>query len=197
VVFTLSSIRGVGSSEADVGAAPERPWLSLFKDFDDSQPIILAGGWSDGTRIELQLSRVVDKKELRNLTYLIRTRTQVQDSAPSSGRSPLVLRLKYERGGKPGEYYLLVGERGPQVFPLPPAPPYEVRFLPALYRYDSRAEAEMYGQLLLEGRQHAVLDALRILQPKLRDLTVIPRGDQTMLYADVWRPYPRTPRCRA
>jgi len=185
VVFTLGSIRGVEPLKAEPGAASERPWTSLFRGFDESQPITLAGECTDGRRIEVRLSSALSKDELRQLHYMVRTRKQDQHSAPSSLTPPLVLGLQYSRGDEVRRHYLLVGEGGSQVYPLPPAPPCPIRFLPALYRYDPKAEAELYGQLLLQGKQEAVLEALRILQPKLGSLTVIPQGDRTMLYADV------------
>jgi hypothetical protein len=64
-------------------------------------------------------------------------------------------------------------------------------FLPEGHRA-GESEAVRLSQLLLKGREAALIEALKVIEPRLKNLTVLNLGDRSSVYADLGQ-YPLVP----
>lgn len=63
--------------------------------------------------------------------------------------------------------------------------PFPGFFLPPSRRNSSEADARRLGRLVASKQPYSLLDALRIIEPRLRKLAPVPTADGSFIYADI------------
>ena len=69
--------------------------------------------------------------------------------------------------------------------PVPRPMPFPGFFLPPSRRSSSEADARRLGRLVASKQPYNLLDALRIIEPRLRRLAPVPTADGSFIYADI------------
>ena len=179
----LSAYRGVEEKRVTLSPRSEAPWDNIFGDFDAGRPVKVSGATRLGT-YGIILESLSSREELRAVPNHIETGQQVFLELSSRAN---VLRLIYE-GGKaeqPDEYYLILDADGQRREPLPPPPPFTTHFLPARKTIGHEELAERYGGLQERNEEGGVLEALRIIEPRLEALKMVYSGSGPYLHADL------------
>lgn len=194
LALKVNTFRGIETVKIELGRWAEAPWDSLFFNFDVSQNIELRGkNTLTGDRV-LQLRVLHKPDELAGLARFIPHASndtqgvlgsdETQES-PSSSEVAKVLELWYQEGEQVESYYLILDQRGVRIEPIPPAPPFPAFFQSARTRIPLKEEAERFGKLEIRGEQGAVLQVLRLIEPRLERLAVVVIAGEPILHGDV------------
>lgn len=185
VVATHARLRGVGRIAVDGSQA----WGFIFRDGDIEQPITLAGHRMNGRRDVLNI------RELRDSPLTIGdggstngagSKSTISTlSSPSSG-------LEYAYESESGDEHVSVisrivrDGRNWTLVPAPVPQPWRWYFLatrpadlgqsggddsPRLS--EAEGEAQRFSQLIMQRRKSEVIDAVRVMEPRLTDLQVL------------------------
>lgn len=190
LTLTLGALRGIQSVKVEQGMWKGTPWDSLFNEYDSSRTIEVAGNETrTGERI-LELRILRSAAELDEATaHTGATTTPPPDGEPngvaSSQQTSKVLRLVCQEAGKRERYYLFADSNGIRAEPVSPSPPFQTFFHGARTRVAFEEEAERFGDLQIHGREGIVAESLRILEPRLRSVTMTVVAGQPILHGDI------------
>jgi len=180
LTFTVSSLRGISSWRYELGS-PESPWDYLFPELDNSKAIKLVG---DGRSLRLRLVR--EPADLAGLAESVDLKRYEPRGLLSSLSTAKVLELEYGKGEHTGRHFLIIDKGGPRVEPAPPPPPFPGYFLAARVRPSPAEQAERYSNLERKGDDAVVLQALQVMEPRLRRLGwYLPADQPPLLCGDV------------
>ncbi len=180
---TVNQLRALPISARD----PESAWQSLFHNFDPGEAVVLSSEDTEGTFRSL---RIYPQEEEAAHVQLEETEAK----APNEGREratsgavvgrSLVFQHQSSSGGERRARFFFDG-RGFRIEPPPTAPPFPGIFQVAAGQPDLASGAERYGNLQLQKRERPVLEFLRIIEPRLQGLSVVPIGGVPVVHGDV------------
>jgi len=183
LTIPVSALRGAGEARIDFSNWGDAPWNSIFRDFDTSRPVRLVGDNESTGRRTLTLTSSSRVGEVANLgKYFAETRDRLTSPLQQSGR---VLLLEYEQAGTHGKHELIIDSKGIRVEPPAPPGPFPGFFVSDRMPSGSSEDAELFGKLEIENKQHALLRALRLIEPKLQRLAMVFVGGMPILHGDI------------
>lgn len=161
-------------------------WSWLFRNGETSSPLILGADLQEGRHrsIEARLSRGSVIPAAHNGA----ARSSDPASFSLASTEPLpALDYGVQDGGQDiGLIQLAWTGQGLRLDPDIRPPKYQGFFLPEFHR-PGRSEAVRYSHLEADGREGVVVDALRIIEPRLRQLRVLDFGEGARIHADLGR----------
>ena len=182
LVMKLNAFRGIGEVKGDPLSIRELMWNPLFAELNEQARIEITGTTETHQTHKIELEIVPPTSQ----------EISVNNGAVSGadwGFAPQVLRLRYT--GPQEEVFetrMLVDEKGIRVEPIPPTPPFPGFFLAARHRRTPQEDAEQFGRLEVSQEPEVVemiVDALRIVEPRLKRLTTIYSGGLPLLWGDL------------
>lgn len=188
MLIRFNAWRGIQKFRIEQGAtgSNETPWSPIFRNFNPSQPIRieLADDQDNHSRYELEV--VTDSIELGNLSK------RVQSSDPSltvTSSSDFIqaLRIRSVQGELSRTVHMTINAQGIDMG-LQNPPPFESSFFSSQYRVNFEEAAKWYTQIVRSGREHLLLDALRIFEPRLTSLALLIYSGETMLHGNLGMP---------
>jgi len=186
LALRLNSFRGVEKAKVDFAEQGEAPWDSLFNDFDTSRFIELVGDFKRLNGRILWLKAIKNPGDLANIYPLIYRHSTEATTSATSPEAVKVLELEFKQGKKHGSFYLILEPDGtirPQ--PLAPPPSFPAFYQPSRMRVSVQEEGERFGNLEKQGLTNILVDALRIIEPRLKRLVMIYETNQPVLYGDI------------
>lgn len=186
LALRLNAFRGIEEVKVEFTRWAETPWDSLFTDFDTSKHVeLISDNEATGHRL-LQLKVVREPEELRKIGRSIQHRSDRAEAAPLSLEAAQVLQLEYEEEGRQGKYYMILDPKGPpRTEPIPPPPPFPAIFLAARGRTSLAEDAQRFGKLEIVRRHGVVLKAMQVIEPQLRQLTVVVTSSGPMIHGEI------------
>ncbi|MBC7098496.1 AAA family ATPase [Candidatus Bipolaricaulota bacterium] len=186
LALRINGFRGIEEFRIELTPWAETPWDSLFFDFDVSKEVKLVSNSRASNQRILQLRTIRQLEELAKISRSIRhIPSNKAETTPLSSGSAQVLELKYKEAGREGKYFLIFDPKGPRTEPIPPPPPFPAIFLAARVRVPLATDAQRFGKLEIERRHSVVLDALQVIEPRLRDLAVVVTSSGPMIHGDI------------
>lgn len=182
LVAKLSAFRGIAEIKGDPTSMRELLWNPLFPRLDGQATIEITGTLSEGEQHKVQLEFVPGAS-----ARLAVGGETVSETGPSINELPgRALQLRYtDPSGETRSTEMLIDEKGIRVEPVPPQPPFPGYFLAARRRRTPQEDAEQFGRLEMLQESYDLLEALRIVEPRLRRLATIYRGGMPMVWGDV------------
>lgn len=181
-ILHLVASRGYAQDADDLKMSNgDAPWRSLFSDSDESRPIEIGASFADGRTLLLRLTSV-SPEQLEDLSEDLR-RPLLHTTSPDE--TLRALRLDFEGGTDNGPLYLIVSSgisrartlSRPDLFPLRHRP---ARCFPA-----NRGVAERFGKMVKAGREHELLEPLRLVEPRLKRLETVYEYGEPVLHGDL------------
>ncbi|MDP2896508.1 MAG: AAA family ATPase [bacterium] len=179
----VNQLRGIPIAPRD----PESAWRSLFHDLNLGEAVELSSTDSDGASRSL---RIFPRQEEAVHVPL----EEPGAKAPNEGREravsgPVVGRsLVFEHRApseEPRTSRFFFDGRGFRIEPPPPPPPFPGIFQVAAGQPDLQGDADRYGSLQRQKRERRVLELLRIIEPRLEGLAVIPIDGVLAVHGDI------------
>ncbi len=183
LAFSINAFRGMETTKVDFTKEGETPWDSLFNDFDTSRCIELVGDYKkiDGRVLWLRL--IKSPSELSKIHPPITRHLTEAKTIDSSPEVVKVLELRFRQRKKEGSFYIILERDGAfRQQPLSPPPPFPASFQPSRVRAPVLEEGERFGNLEKQGLTHVLVEALKILEPRLKRLVMIYEAKQPVLY---------------
>ncbi len=185
LVLRLSTFRGIDWLKFEVGHAVAAPWDSLFGRFDTSRMVELAGSIGEGDALASRVLRMKVVQHAGPLKKPVQTVPSPADGSSISSETSQLLELESIEQGETKSFHMVLDQSGLKIQPLPPPPPFPAILLSSRYRIPPAEDAERFGRLDLIGEQDAVVDVLRIIDPRIRRLAVVVVGGVPMLHGDI------------
>ncbi len=208
LVLRVNVFRGIEIVKLEFGWWTETPWTSMFNNFDINGTMELIGEIEEiGSRVvrlkvihepdELkkidqseQLKKknlsIEDRKHQQNLIYSSITHNKERaGSIPLSSEVAQILELEYQEGKKHGKWHMIFDAKGLRTEPISPSPPFQVIFLPSKHRVSLLEDAERFGKLEISNKQDILLEALKVVEPRLKKLSMVVAGGNPMIHGDI------------
>ena len=188
ITFKLNAFRGIEKVNTELTPWAETPWDWFFANMDTAREIELSGQVRNRPRRSLWLRVLRNPEDLARVPSVTGQRQVNDDLSIPATAAAQVLELCYREDEREGCYYLIIDQNGARTEPLPPAPPFPAIFLPARGRFSPAVDAQRFGTLRTENKHDVILDALRVIEPRLRDLTVVAGRLGPLIYGDIGLP---------
>ncbi len=177
LIVTIQGIRGL------VGDASQ--WDTIFRNFDNLNAVEISGEDAGRTR-NLIIEEVTRQEKILELARSIKSEDNGFAGATTSSVNLRVLELKYHSSdGDTGNHFLVQDQKGVHGRPSRDPAVY-AHFLNSTSARFSNEDAEHYRKLAKLKQESRLLDALRIIEPRLERTLTLPEGaNNIMLYGDV------------
>jgi AAA15 family ATPase/GTPase len=185
LTLRIDAFRGIRQVRIEAsGEWYQPPWASLFNEFDTTKTIQLEGSYGDDNKRVVKL-RTAHKEILFDFLSKIPQRTDRMNYLDLPTRAH-ILEVEYSdpKTTSAKYYFILDPQRGINLFPIPPPLPYQTIFVPAMYRF-LKDDVKRFGELETEKKKKILLNALREIEPKLKDLALIVKDDVPLIHGDV------------
>lgn len=183
LVLDLPKYRGM-SSGYTVPASGRAPWEHLFHDMDKSRPIEITGiDKNNKTRI-LRL-RHVEHGGVRRVDG-----TQASGESDLGGRletaTPKAWRLELDcvENGNVDTFGLTLAGKEPEVDSHPGAP-FPCMFVFARGELPGKDDVVRFGDLVRQQRKDEIVAPMRIVEPRIKDLSIAVEMNHTGVFADL------------
>jgi hypothetical protein len=196
LTLRVNAFRGIETMPVGWSGYQEAPWDWLFHNFGAYEPIVLKGEDENGKQRTITIRQVREPNELSEIIQSLMQRqnggqplsqtafgtlTEPAKQLVVSSEFAKVLELKCEEDGKTSKHHLVVTPQG-VTMRLPPPPPFFTIFQSARIGTNAVERAERFGRLQIIGKKGLLLEALRVIEPRLEDVTEISHGGQPLLY---------------
>jgi hypothetical protein len=202
LILNANALRGVTEYRLELSPTAMMPWSYLFHLLGTGDEIRISGQMAAYPDLFLRI-RDVRPEEIPNIPVEAELgpqgpRSTALPQGPQGALSsqPLsrALLLQHTTGenGTPVDYYLIVTGRGILSYPPPGPVPFPGYFLGARTRVQLEEDARRFDEQDRHGRGETLLDALRILEPRLRGLRLHYLAGVPMIHGDIGlgRPIP-------
>lgn len=183
LIAKISAFRGIEEFKGDLASVRDLLWRPLFSNLDSRATIEISGSLSTSGqhRVEMQMVPVASAR-------LALGNDSAPETGPRAGGPPgQAIQLRYtDPMGETRSTEMLIDEKGIRVEPVPSEPPFPGFFLAARRRTTPQEDAERFGRLeeMVRG-PYDFLEALKIVEPRLKRLTTIFRAGVPMIYGDI------------
>ncbi|MEM4214545.1 MAG: AAA family ATPase [Candidatus Methanomethylicaceae archaeon] len=194
LTLNLNAFRGIETFKIEPGRWTESPWDLLFYQFEINKDIELRGEDTVTGHRSLRLKVLREPDELAAMPHFARRRPETNKTSigfgqfpelPATSETAKILRLEYRQDQQQSSYNLILDPTGIHVEPIPPAPPFPAFFLPARLRIPAIEDAEHFGKLEIVRKQDLVLQALQVVEPRLKRLAMVILAGQPVLHGDI------------
>lgn len=185
LTIRINAFRGIKILTVELGQWVETPWDSLFNEFDISKTVEFVGDNKATDRRILRLRVVRQAQELAKIDEYVSQSPKEPESVRLSSEAAHVLELECKEGKKLSKHYMIFDHKGWKIRPIPPPPPFRGIFLPARVPLPRREDAQRFGKLETIKKQDVVLKVLKVIEPRLRGLTLVLVGDVPIIHGDI------------
>lgn len=198
LALRINAFRGIESVKIELPPWTETPWDSLFSDFDTAKTIEIKGQ-NSGSGLRLLKIRILKKpNELSKLrSHSLGHKLAETKDEPTTYVSILgtteaakVLEFSLEQKSYSQKTYMVIDHKGLRTEPFPPPPPFPAFFQASNSKIPHIEVAQRFGQLELKGKSEILLEALRIIEPRLKRLFVVVQGIEPILHGDIGTEHP-------
>jgi len=193
LILRLNAFRGIRTEELSSEYWIEYLLSSLFNQFDISKSIDLMGKDTVTGRRSLRLRAVGKLLELatHRVSVPVPDKSAMGytkdglEGGPGGSEVAKVLELEYEDAGKQGKCHMIMDRTGFHTEPFPSPSPFQAFFQDARDPASFSNQAVLYGKLEIHGKQDQVLQALRIIEPRLESVRNVTFSGNPILHGDI------------
>ncbi|MGC8785608.1 MAG: AAA family ATPase [Armatimonadota bacterium] len=181
LAIRINAFRGIENVQVDFFPPAETPWHSLFRGFDTEEAIELKGcdhrGKERILRIKTTSELVEVKAQPQKAIQTIRDTTSIAQF----GHAIVFESIEDE---KHITRKMVLSRAGFVIDELIP-PPFPAFFQGARVRIPLKEQAHLFGKLEVQDKQQMIVEALKIIEPRLRRVSVVVSGEEPILHGDI------------
>lgn len=187
LTLRIDAFRGIEKKTFEFAQWFKPPWETIFNEFDTAKVIGFVGKYENRHQRSLRLRVIREPTELTEIYgHFLQTSRRKADMADninlSSGAH--VLQLECRDGAKSTTYNYIFDRGGFGIFPIPPTLPYQVVFMPARQRFIAE-DVSRFSRLQTAKKEQVVLEALKVVEPKLMSLSIAIDRDLPLIQGDI------------
>ncbi|MDP8240767.1 MAG: AAA family ATPase [Candidatus Hatepunaea meridiana] len=182
LTFRIDSLRGVKVVNFD--NFKETPWDHLFNDFNTSKGIVLFGKTDNKEERELHL-RIVDKQN--ELKEIINTKdTDIEETESASISTNIIKTLELmSKDEKKREHISFIFIHKQKIHNINViAPPFPAQYVSNRIQISDEI-INYFSAIEKVGKQRIVLNVIKVVEKRLKRLTNITIGKDTVIYGDI------------
>jgi len=172
LTISITSLRGIPGIIPDADSL----WSPLFNNYNIDKPINLVAEYPDHTRASLSISLVPSSK------------VSLDQHKPTEQISLIPekhLQYDYKYKSEPVKRTITITPGGFDIKPPVGINPSKGFFIPGRQQLDPGAYAQRFGLLQINKLDYIVLNALRVIEPNLKSLAIIPIGPVPTIHVDI------------
>ncbi len=176
----IAQFRGITGFKANA----EDLWSSLFHNFNINKTIELTAVYPDRSKATLKISLLPSSL----VTFDEIDKSHTDYSSRDSQLSLLPgqhLQYKYTHKSTSFTKTAKLTTQGLNIEPLGGTIPQTGFFVPARISLDPGATAQRFGELEIKLESKTIVNFLKIIEPRIKSLTVIPLGPVSYIHADI------------
>lgn len=178
---TINAFRGLDKFQGNPKEISDWLWTPLFHKFAVETPIVIEAKSSGGKKYKSTL-RIVPRPSAH---VPLGSRVVREARGQGNGFASKALEIEYlDPSGQSRSSQMSIDEAGIRVEPSPPPPTLLGHFLSTRGNV-TEEDAKFFGDLLIVKEPYDLLEALRIVEPRLTRVTPIPSAGGTILYGDI------------
>lgn len=199
LAFRVNAFRGIESIKIELTGWAETPWDSLFYNFDSTRTIEISGENNISGTKKLKIKIPRKPAELKKISYSLSRHESKLKEEPDIYKSSLwqlesakLLEFTFEQKNRTSTSYMILDQKGARISPFPVPPPFPAFFQASKIKIPFKEEAERFGKLEMSGKQELLLETLKIIEPRLKRLSILVSGGEPILHGDLGsgRPIP-------
>ncbi len=182
LILRLHGLRGHSLFKYELSPTGRGPWDSTFYEFDSTREIVIRSQYSQGTRTQtIKVLRTPEEIKASKASGVVISR-QAQNGDEEvtalSSEATLILEVRYQADDQDVRYHAYVDKNGVRFDPTPTP-----RF-PGYFLRGNRApeDAEHFSNLVSEGGDQHLVEILQLVEPSLRDLTLLIFSGETLIH---------------
>jgi len=184
LILRISQFRGIKELKGNIQAVLELLWAPLFFQLESNRKIRIRAGLSNGREHKVELALVSSASRTLNLYdqdeshALLRPNHLYNKILKQTFSGPQFGSREFEM--KPVDGNL-------KVEPVPSTPPFPGYFLSARQPPTQEAVSDLFGRLIKSKlvEELDLVNVLKIIEPRLVQLDVIPSAGSSMIYGDI------------
>ncbi|HKW86465.1 MAG TPA: ATP-binding protein, partial [Nitrospiraceae bacterium] len=181
LAININAFRGLATFRFDQSPQGERPWDAAFRDYRTELTIRLTA-WD---RAKKKRTVTIQQESLKTVP-VVPSSTESKDTRGVTG-FPYALRLLHTYDRKKSSVLLRLSAESPIIEPNLPIPMPCIFVMPRQLG-PSKEEAERLGKLQVIKGEEVLINALRTIEPRLKSITVVQKGNEPILHADIGKP---------
>lgn len=185
LILRLSHFRGIRELKGELISILELLWAPLFYNLDTHQRVKVDAQIGRGKKQCVELAVTQASSQALNI---VNNGMQAVSIRPNLGLGQVLTQVYSNAQGQKKEFTMsFTRDGGLQIEPPPSEPPFPGYFLTAQSTPSQEEAANLFGKLVRSKQidQLALVDVLRIIEPRLREIDVVPSAGMSMLYGDI------------
>ncbi len=188
-IFTIDGLRGFDTLKLYASQRNRPPWSPLFANFQEENKIVLTGTSTRKRKRVVSLRMISELDEVERI--LKRFTSESSDSSPDPLRStplsnPQIIEMTEKEPNKKSRKYYMLHDRGRiQVAPIPAKPSVQAYYMSPRNPNPSIEQADRFAELQLDKRDSLLVDALKLVEPRLQRLSMVVHAGQPVIHGDI------------
>lgn len=182
IIIRIEVIRGLESLKIEF-IKTESPWSSIFHNFNTEDEILLKAQ-TKSKETKVLITTKIDNKDYQTIVnYII---PPGEKTYKTSLEKYPIIKISTLEDEESRITYMVVPPSGPQIIPFPPPPPsFLCTYLSTRIRTPYRQDADRFSELAKVKKQEVVLEALKIIEPRLKDIAILTINGESVLHGDI------------
>jgi len=183
LLLRVNKFRGYSGFDINFDSSASPPWESLFREFNTNRMIRVCGLFkNNGERI------ITISHSLENVATPVKmVPVKHEEGTYASSSMPILsatMTVK-EIGEKKQVFRIVFDPNGMRIEPTPPPPPFPGVFIAASSRFDFKEEARRFSSLVNKKQEGIVIEALRRIDSRVKDVSLTYMAGEPVLNADI------------
>ncbi len=182
LLLNVNAFRGADTFKISLAEWSEMPWESLFYDRNTTESIELIAEWNSETRKQVISTKIPhsNKNFDKNSKYFEQSTSTIASPTPSSK----ILQLDEGSGKRKKKNVLRFTHDGMKLDEAP-APDFPGYFIYSRKVSSMKEDAELFGKLDISGEAENLVEALKIIEPRLKRLSTVYLNDIPVIHGDI------------
>ncbi len=182
LALNINRFRGIETIEIKPDLQSETPWISLFYGYDENKKITMVANVTRQKKHTLQIK--IDREQAELVVKRVPDRNKEGVALTEiTGKS---LELEYTNEKNKSVKAKMVIEANKIKISAPPIPiPFNAIFLSSRPVSNLSEDAERFSELEVHGQVDILLEVLKIIEPKLKKLSLVYSAGVPMIYGDI------------
>lgn len=185
LTFRINGFRGIEILKIELGRFSASPWELLFRNFNLNERIELSARSTAFGRRQAFLQVLRKSEDLERVSEYLFYSGETLAGPPENAHILEVELLEGDNSDRHSRSYMIIDSRGIRSIPPPTPPLMPAIFLNARRPVSAQEEASRFSKLQLTQREGVLIDALQLIDPRIKRLALIVTETAPQLCADI------------
>jgi len=187
LTLRINTFRGFGVVDVDFKNLEVSPWDSMFHNFDNTKEISLDATFKDLNFRQVHFRVIRDRNELLQIENLISKFDPGEKDFNLAPGLAEVLEVESVEQDQEETFYMIFDQKGKRIRPYPKSLPFPIVFEHCKLSASTELKelSERFSSLQIDKQENVLINALKTIEPRLKDITVVQLGKEGFLFGDI------------